>query len=49
MGEYKFGKMDIPLVVSWLLLIFIGWVNIFASIYSEEHSSIFDMSQRLEQ
>lgn len=46
MGEYKFGKMDIPLVVSWLLLIFIGWVNIFASIYSEEHSSIFDMSQR---
>ena len=46
MGEYKFGKMDIPLVVSWLLLIFIGWINIFASIYSEEHSSIFDMSQR---
>ena len=46
MGEYKFGKIDIPLVVSWLLLIFIGWVNIFASIYSEEHSSIFDMSQR---
>ena len=46
MGEYKFGKMDIPLVVSWLLLIFIGWINIFASIYSEEHSTIFDMSQR---
>lgn len=46
MGEYKFGKIDMPLVVSWLLLIFIGWVNIFASIYSEEHSSIFDMSQR---
>ena len=32
MGEYKFGKMDIPLVVSWLLLIFIGWVNIFAKL-----------------
>ena len=46
MGEYKFGKIDIPLVVCWLLLIFIGWINIFASVYSEEHSSIFDMSQR---
>ncbi len=46
MGEYRFGKIDMPLMVSWLLLIFIGWINIFASIYSEEHSSIFDMSQR---
>ena len=46
MREFKFGKMDIPLVICWLLLVFIGWINIFASVYSEEHSSIFDMSQR---
>ena len=46
MGDYKFGKIDIPLVVCYLLLVFIGWINIFASVYSEEHSSIFDMSQR---
>lgn len=46
MREYKIGKIDLPLVICYLLLIFIGWINIFASVYSEEHSSIFDMSQR---
>ena len=46
MGEFKIGKIDLPLVICYLLLVFIGWINIFASVYSEEHSSIFDMSQR---
>lgn len=46
MREYKIGKIDLPLVICYLLLVFIGWINIFASVYSEEHSSIFDMSQR---
>ncbi len=46
MGNNRFGKIDIPLVICYLLLVFIGWINIFASVYSEEHSSIFDMSQR---
>ena len=46
MGNYKIGKIDIPLVICYLLLVFIGWINIFASVYSEEHSSIFDISQR---
>lgn len=46
MGNYKFGKIDIPLVLCYLFLVFFGWVNIFASVYSEEHSSIFDLSQR---
>lgn len=46
MGNYKMGKIDIPLVVCYLFLVFVGWINIFASVYSEEHSSIFDMSQR---
>lgn len=46
MGEYKIGNIDLPLVICYLLLVFIGWINIFASVYSEEHSSIFDMSQR---
>ena len=46
MGNNRFGKIDIPLVIGYLLLVFIGWINIFASVYSEEHSSIFDMSQR---
>ncbi len=38
--------MDIPLVLCYLFLVLAGWLNIFASVYSEEHSSIFDMSQR---
>ena len=46
MGNNRIGKIDIPLVICYLLLIFIGWINIFASVYSEEHSSIFDLTQR---
>ena len=42
----RFGKIDIPLVVCYLMLVFIGWINIYAAVYSQEHSSIFDMSQR---
>jgi len=46
MSDYKIGKIDIPLVLCYLFLVFAGWINIFASVYVEEHSSIFDMSQR---
>lgn len=46
MGNLKIGKIDLPLVFCYLFLLFAGWINIFASVYSEEHSSIFDMSQR---
>ena len=46
MENYRLGKIDIPLVLCYLFLVFAGWVNIFASVYSEEHSSIFDLSQR---
>lgn len=46
MGNFRTGKIDIPLVICYLLLIFIGWINIFASVYSEEHNSIFDITQR---
>lgn len=42
----RFGKIDIPLVVCYLMLVFIGWINIYAAVYSQEHSSIFDISQR---
>jgi rod shape determining protein RodA len=33
-------------VLIYLALIFIGWVNIYAALYVEEHASIFDLSQR---
>ena len=39
-------SIDWKLVISYLLLIIIGWVNIYASIHSSEPSSIFDFSVR---
>lgn len=30
----------------YVLLVFLGWVNIYAAVYNEEHQSIFDISQR---
>ena len=39
-------SIDWKLVISYLLLILIGWVNIYASVHSSEPSSIFDFSVR---
>jgi rod shape determining protein RodA len=33
-------------VILYLALILIGWVNIYAAVYNEEHQSILDMGQR---
>lgn len=40
------NSVDWHLVVCYLLLVFIGWVNIYASIHSDNPSSIFDFSFR---
>jgi len=41
------GKtVDWKLVLYYLLLVFIGWINIYASIHSSEPASIFDWSCR---
>ncbi len=39
-------SVDWALVITYLLLVFIGWINIYASIHSENPSSIFDFSFR---
>ncbi len=39
-------SVDWKLVVTYLLLILIGWVNIYASVHSEAPSSIFDFGFR---
>jgi rod shape determining protein RodA len=39
-------NIDWPVVMIYIALVFIGWVNIYAAVYNEEHSSIFDFSQR---
>ncbi len=33
-------------VILYLLLIFLGWINIYAAVYNEQHHSILDMTQR---
>jgi rod shape determining protein RodA len=40
------GKIDWPIILLYLILIIVGWVNIYAAVYNEEHHSIFDISQR---
>ena len=49
-GGYRsrgLGKtIDWSLVICWLIMILIGWVNIYASVHSSEPSSIFDWNSR---
>ena len=40
-----FRNIDKPLLFIYLALVLIGWLNIYAAVYSEQHPSIFDMSQ----
>lgn len=40
------ANIDWFTVVLYLALVFLGWINIYASVYDEEHQSIFDISQR---
>jgi rod shape determining protein RodA len=39
------ANLDWVTIMLYLLLIFMGWLNIYAAVYNEEHQSIFDMSQ----
>jgi len=41
-----FANVDWATILIYLALVFIGWINIYAAVYSEEHHSIFDISQR---
>lgn len=45
-GRTLKDAIDWKLVICYLLLIFIGWINIYASIHSSEPASIFDWSCR---
>jgi rod shape determining protein RodA len=38
--------LDWPTVIIYLALMFMGWVNIYSAVFTEEHPSIFDMTQR---
>ena len=40
-----FYNIDWLTVFLYLSLVFIGWINIYAAVYNEDHQSIFDFSQ----
>ena len=47
MKEQKgiFRHIDRTLVLLYITLVLMGWFNIYAAVYNEEHASIFDLSQ----
>ncbi|MFI5218117.1 MAG: rod shape-determining protein RodA [Bacteroidia bacterium] len=40
-----FQNIDWLLVSFYLVFVIMGWLNIYAAVYNEEHNSIFDLSQ----
>ncbi len=44
--ESIFAGVDWVTVFLYLTLVFMGWVNIYAAVYNEEHQSILDTTQR---
>lgn len=40
------GGIDWSMVLIYLALVFMGWLNIYAAVYDDTHASIFDLSQR---
>ena len=42
-----FGKIDGVTIILYLLLVFFGWINIYASLYNDNlTNSIFDISTK---
>ncbi len=44
--EGIFKNVDWITILLYLLLVLLGWINIYAAVYDEDHSSILDISQR---
>ena len=40
------ANIDWVSILLYLLLVLIGWLNIYAAVYDENHSSILDISQK---
>ena len=40
-----FSNVDLTLIILYLVMVFLGWVNIYAAVYNEEFNSIIDISQ----
>ena len=42
----KLANIDWLTVGLYFLLVFLGWINIYAAVYNDAHQSIFDVSQK---
>lgn len=40
-----FTNVDWPIVGLYILLVIMGWLNIYATLYNEDHTSLFDFTQ----
>jgi len=40
------ARLDFTTIVLYLALVLLGWLNIYAAVYNDEHQSIFDFTQR---
>lgn len=40
------ANLDWAIILLFLVLVIMGWLNIYAAVYNEEHQSIFDTTQR---
>ncbi len=45
-GRLFAADIDWWTVAIYVVMVFFGWLNIFAAVYDEEHAGIFDLSQR---
>ncbi len=45
-GKSILNNIEWKVVIVWLFLVLVGWLNIYAAVYDSEHSSIFDFSCR---
>jgi rod shape determining protein RodA len=41
-----FFGVDKITVLTYALLVFMGWLNIYAAVYNEDHQNIFDTTQK---
>lgn len=44
--EGPFSNIDWMTVIIYVVLVLMGWLNIYAAVYDEQHQSIFDVSQK---
>jgi rod shape determining protein RodA len=45
-GENVFKSLDWPVLILYSVLVFMGWANIYAAVYDDKYSSIFDLGAR---